>query len=167
MVDQQHAEHLASLFERVRSLYLSPAFAELMHLDLSFSHMKALRHIACHGAVPMKELADTLCMTPPSVTAMVRRLEQIGLLERVRSTSDNRVWLLHLTDQGRALIETLRWQRITLMQQLIDTLSPAEQHTLLDLLERAVTAAEQLINQKSEVTSRKSPGNHQESRVSE
>ena len=145
MTEPNPAEHLASLFERVRSLYTSPAFTELMHLNLSFSHLKTLRHVADNGAVSMKTLAEVLHMTPPSVTALVRRLEQTGLLERVRHSSDSRVWLVRLTDQGTTLMATLRQQRIQLMQQLLDTLHPDEQYILLDLLERAVTTAEDLI----------------------
>ncbi len=145
MTEPNLAEHLASLFERVRSLYTSPAFTELIHLNLSFSHLKTLRHVADNGAVSMKALAEVLHMTPPSVTALVRRLEQTGLLERVRHSSDSRVWLVRLTDQGTTLMVTLRRQRIQLMQQLLDTLHPDEQHSLLDLLECAVTTAEDLI----------------------
>ncbi len=93
----------------------------------------------------MKDLAEVLEMTPPSVTALVRRLERTGLLVRVRHTTDSRIWLLGLTDQGQALMNALHQQRLLLMQQLLAQLDPTEQQTLLALLERAVTAAETLI----------------------
>ncbi len=145
MTQQNPAEHLASLFERVRALYTTPAFTELMHLNLSFSHLKTLRHVADNGAVAMKELAEVLHMTPPSITALVRRLEQTDLLERVRHSSDSRIWLVRLTDQGTTLMTTLRQQRLQLMQHLLDTLHPNDQQILLDLLECAITTAEDLI----------------------
>jgi DNA-binding MarR family transcriptional regulator len=93
----------------------------------------------------MKELAEVLHMTPPSITALVRRLEQTDLLERVRHSSDSRIWLVRLTDQGTTLMTILRQQRIQLMQHLLDTLHPDDQQILLDLLECAVTTAEDLI----------------------
>lgn len=149
MVDQHSAEQLARLFERVRSLHTSPAFSRLMHMNLSFSHLKALRHVACSGEVPMKDLAEVLEMTPPSVTALVRRLEYTGLLKRFRHATDSRIWLLGLTDQGQALMNALNQQRLLLMQQLLAQLDPTEQQTLLELLERAVTAAETLITNQA------------------
>lgn len=160
MTIQNRAEHLALLFERVRSLYTLPAFTELMHLNLSFSHLKTLRHVAHNGPVSMKELAEVLHMTPPSVTALVRRLEQTGLLERCRHASDSRIWLVRLTDQGSTLMATIHRQRVQLMQQLIETLHPDEQQLLLDLLERAVTTAEELI-QTPDVTCALAAGNVQ------
>lgn len=151
MVDQKSAEQLARLFERIRSLHTSPAFSRLMHMNLSFSHLKALRHVACNGEVPMKDLAEVLEMTPPSVTALVRRLERTGLLKRFRHATDSRIWLLRLTDQGQALMNALRQQQLLLMQQLLAQLEPAEQQTLLGLLERAVAAAENLIAHESTI----------------
>jgi DNA-binding MarR family transcriptional regulator len=140
------AEHLAHLFDRMSVLSRSPAFVCLMQLNLGISHVKALHHIAKAGEVPMKDLAELLAMTPPSVTALVRRLEQTGLVERSQHASDSRVRLLRLTDEGQHLADTLRQQRLHMMAQLLATLDVADQRMLLDLLERAITAAESLID---------------------
>ncbi len=139
------SEQLANLLDRINTLSRSPAFNEMIHLDLSISHFKALRHIARQGMTSMKDLAEALRLTPPSVTMLARKLEHTGMVERIRHANDSRVWLLRLTDAGQCLMDELHAQRMDKMQQLIDSLDSADQQQLLDLLGRAVTMVERLI----------------------
>jgi DNA-binding MarR family transcriptional regulator len=142
MTNTDRADQLATLFERIRSLDRAPAYAELLEHNLGFSHVKALHLISSHTEVAMKDLAAWLRIAPPSVTTLVRRLEEVGLVERVRSESDSRVWLLRLTPYGRDLSERMRRRRLEHMGRLLATLAPGDQALLLDLLGRAVAAAE-------------------------
>jgi DNA-binding MarR family transcriptional regulator len=146
MIDEQ-AEQLALLFDRMGTLSRSPAFGRLVQLNLGISHMKALRHISLAGKMQMKELAELLHLSPPSVTTLTRRLEQTGLVERTRMPGDSRVRLLRLTAEGCELSEALRRQRLEIMQRLLTTLDAEERSTLLRLLEQAVAAAEQIIEE--------------------
>jgi DNA-binding MarR family transcriptional regulator len=139
------ANQLVVLFDRIGVLSRSPAFARFMELDLGISHVKAMRHIHDAGSISMKDLAERLAMTPPSLTAVARRLERTGLVERVRHNEDSRIRLLRLTAEGEYLGLAMRGRRAELMEQLLATLDNDEQQTLLSLLERAVQAAEQLL----------------------
>jgi DNA-binding MarR family transcriptional regulator len=139
------ADALVALFDRIGALSRSPAFARVIQLDLGISHVKALRHIHEAGSITMKDLAERLGVTPPSLTAVSRRLERTGLIERVRHDEDSRIRILRLTAEGIELGMALRSQRSELMEQLLATLTDHEQQTLLDLLGRAVAAAEQLV----------------------
>jgi DNA-binding MarR family transcriptional regulator len=47
------------------------------------------------------ELCDLLQMQQTAVTELVKRAEEAGLVRRTSSADDGRVWLLHLTDEGR------------------------------------------------------------------
>jgi DNA-binding MarR family transcriptional regulator len=149
MIDEQ-AEQLAQLFERMGILSRSPAFGRLVQLNLGISHLKALRHISLAGEMQMKELAELLHLSPPSVTTLVRRLEQTGLVERTRMPGDSRVWLLRLTAEGQELSAALRRQRLEMMQRLLATLDAEERGTLLRLLAQAVGAAEQIIEKSDD-----------------
>ena len=50
-----------------------------------------------------KDLAATLHVDPATLSPMLKRLETIGYLRRARSTEDERLLLVDLTDAGRAL----------------------------------------------------------------
>jgi DNA-binding MarR family transcriptional regulator len=59
------------------------------------------------------ELAARLRVEPPTVTKMLRRLENCGLVERRRDPEDARSFRVHITDEGQALRESVShlWQR--------------------------------------------------------
>ena len=48
------------------------------------------------------ELAERLQLAQSTVTELVSRAEEIGLVERERSSDDGRIAILRLTDGGRA-----------------------------------------------------------------
>ncbi len=79
-------------------------------------------------------------MTPPSVTALTRRLVQTGLVRRQNHPQDQRVVLLSLTDEGRELMEQLNEGRVRGMELLLEGLTPEDQRLFIELLERAVHA---------------------------
>lgn len=134
----ENAQRMVRLFENLRSIRSGPAFEQLKQLNLSFSHLRALHLLAQDHVLTMKDLAEQLKLTPPSVTVLVRRLVQIGLVERTPHAEDNRVVLLKLTEAGHALLTQLTQEQIGAMADLLRGLSQQEQIQFLDLLERAV-----------------------------
>ena len=83
-----------------------------------------------------KQLALALGVPPPNVTVLVDRLEQRGLLQRQRSTTDGRAMNLQLTDKGTELAR--RAQRVSLSMEsgLLAPLSAAERAMLGELLHK-------------------------------
>ena len=66
---------------------------ELMTVDL----------LGVRGACRMGDLAEHLGVVRSAVTPLIDRLETHGLVERIRSTEDRRVWLVVLTTDGEQL----------------------------------------------------------------
>jgi MarR family transcriptional regulator for hemolysin len=54
------------------------------------------------------ELADMLDIEPITLSRIVDRLEEAGLVERVADPADRRAWRLHVTAKAQPLIEKLR-----------------------------------------------------------
>lgn len=133
-----NAERMARLFEQMRHLGPKAAFAQLKELNLSFSHLRALQLLAPDHLRSMKDLAEQLELTPPSVTAVARRLEQTGFVQRTPHPEDSRVVLLSLTPAGQTFQRRLSEERVAQMAYLLQGLTEAEQQQFLDLLERAV-----------------------------
>lgn len=89
--------------------------------------------LANHGAAP-KQLARSLNVPPPHVSALLDRLQQRGLVERRRSASDGRAFEVHLTPKGQTLAERVRQVSLTIEDGLLQALSPAERAMLRELL---------------------------------
>jgi DNA-binding MarR family transcriptional regulator len=133
---------LLHLMEQLRPRLFGPAFRRLSEMQLSPSHMRVLR--ALHDTTPlaMKDLADQLGLTPPSVTALARRLVQTGIVARHPHAEDSRIALLELTEEGHALHRELIAEQRLGMARLLAALSPEEQRVFLDLFERAVAGVD-------------------------
>lgn len=135
-----NAHRMLRLLAEMRDARPGPGFAQLKRLNLSLSHLRAMQLLIPDRALPLKELAECLQMTPPSVTAITRRLVQTGLAQRTTHAEDSRVVLLSLTDAGRRLHAQVTQEHIDRMARLLQGLTSAEQEQFLDLLERAVHA---------------------------
>ena len=72
---------------------------------LGLTHPQYLAMLALweHGSLSVKALGELLHLEPATVSPLVKRLEQAGLVTRGRSTSDERLIDVALTSQGRAL----------------------------------------------------------------
>ncbi|SFV06417.1 MarR family winged helix-turn-helix transcriptional regulator [Pseudoduganella namucuonensis] len=53
--------------------------------------------------MPYKELGDKTLITKGTLTGVIERLEQKGLVERERSLDDKRSWFIRLTPRGEQL----------------------------------------------------------------
>ena len=62
----------------------------------------------------MSQLAAVLSVQPPTITKRVTRLSAQGFLRRAASETDGRLARVFLTDEGRALVETIdrAWKRL-------------------------------------------------------
>ena len=81
--------------------------------ELSHAHIRSLRALD-EGEMTAGELARSAELNPASVTAMLDHLEDSGIVERRRSTTDRRVCHVALTDTGRELLarKTAQWQAL-------------------------------------------------------
>ena len=60
----------------------------------------ALAFVASKEVTTQTKLAKELGLNDSAITAMVRRLIDLELLERVRDESDGRAWFLKITEKG-------------------------------------------------------------------
>ncbi|MCS6883428.1 MAG: MarR family transcriptional regulator [Oscillochloridaceae bacterium] len=140
---RDNAHRLLCLVERLRPQLIGPTFQRLTELHLSPSHIRLMRLLQSEGPLAMKELAGRLGISPPSVTALTRRLAATGLVTRRPHADDSRVVLLELTPAGEALQAQVIAEQMARMGEFLSGLCPNEQNLLLDLLERAIRAGEE------------------------
>ncbi|MEJ8566066.1 MarR family winged helix-turn-helix transcriptional regulator [Elongatibacter sediminis] len=69
--------------------------------DLTGPQLACLRELARLGELPTTRLAAAVSLSPATVTGILDRLEQAGLLERQRPESDKRCVMVTLSAAGR------------------------------------------------------------------
>jgi DNA-binding MarR family transcriptional regulator len=94
---------------------------------------RALRDEGLPG-LRLTDLGQRLLIRPPSVTAVVDRLERSGLVQRRGSATDQRSKLVALTEQGRELVERVLEVHGGRIEAVMAGLCPAEQAQLHWLL---------------------------------
>lgn len=103
--------------------------------DMSIAQVRAL--YALREPLSMRELAERLYLDPSNLTALVDRLEDLGLVERQADAGDRRVKRLVITPKGVQLSEQII-DAVFAEGTVFDMLDADEQRQLLDLLGRIV-----------------------------
>jgi len=81
-----------------------------------------------------RDLAERMRLAPPTVTAMLQKMERGGLVERTADESDQRVTRIRLTDTGRALSRELRAAHGTYITTVIGSMPERDRRDLIRLL---------------------------------
>src|SRR5678816_596171 len=77
----------------------------LVRLGISMTHFHVLTLLRHHDAMPMGRLAEILDASMSSTTGIIDRMEEKGLVERVRVPDDRRIVLVLSTPPGLTLTD--------------------------------------------------------------
>jgi DNA-binding MarR family transcriptional regulator len=109
---------------------------EMAGEDLSPTQYAALATVLRYGEVSQNHLGRLTAMDPSTISLVVRKLLRQGLVKRSASKTDQRLAIIALTDAGvRYTLDRLH-RSVEVGRRLLSPLSPAEQATLLNLLQR-------------------------------
>jgi DNA-binding MarR family transcriptional regulator len=108
--------------------------------DLTFSQLSALTSLQLAGALTPRELADVERVQPPTMTKIVGKLEDRGLVARTPHPTDRRQVILAATEQGRAVFAQFEKARNEWLARQLAELTPDER----DTLERAAQILQQV-----------------------
>jgi DNA-binding MarR family transcriptional regulator len=103
---------------------------------LTATQLDVLRRVWQQDAIEQRELQTAMRVASPTLTGVVDRLVEAGLLERRPSPDDARVKTLHLTDAGLAISDKLGAINERAETQLLRGFTPAEVALLRQWLER-------------------------------
>jgi len=93
---------------------------------LSLIHLHVMTLLQADGSIPMRSLAESLGVSQASVTGIVDRMEQRGLVERRREDDDRRVIRVQLAADGRELLVKVTADRRRKLGYLLSELTDDE-----------------------------------------
>jgi DNA-binding MarR family transcriptional regulator len=109
------------------------------------SMLAALTSIERLGPVTLGKLAAAEQVQPPSMTAIVGRLEEAGMVVRETDPGDRRVARVRVTPEGKRLLERTRSRKTAYLARALRTLGPEDR----DVLQRAVPLLARLSEEDS------------------
>lgn len=103
---------------------------------LCYSDFAVLEVLLHKGPLPVNTVGAKVALTSGSATAAIDRLEKKGLVHRVADATDRRTRIVHLTGDGKALIEAAFRKHAADMEIVTSSLSSVEKKKLVALLRK-------------------------------
>jgi DNA-binding MarR family transcriptional regulator len=125
---------------RLASARLHRRLRQEADTGLSPSQQSALGTIDLQGPITLGDLAAAEQVTPPTITKVVARLEEEGLIDRTVDAFDRRIIRVSTTREGRRRLEQSRARRNAFLAARLEELGPAAVRRLHD----AIDALEEL-----------------------
>lgn len=103
------------------------AYAECGLTSSQFGTLETLYHL---GPMCQSEIGKKILRSSGNITLVIDNLEKRGLVRRERAEDDRRRVGVHLTPEGRALIEHVFPEHVALLTAAFNVLTPDEQEQL-------------------------------------
>jgi DNA-binding MarR family transcriptional regulator len=105
-------------------------------LGLTRSQCQVLAHLARNEGIQQSGLADILEVEPITLTRLLDRLEEAGLVERRAHATDRRIRQLFLTEKAHPLLAEIFAIGATTRAEALEGVAEAERDQLFGLLSR-------------------------------
>ena len=90
------------------------------------------------------QLGAELALAPPSMTRLVDRLEERGLIGRERDVDDRRKVVATLTDEGRQLLNAIPFLEGTAIRLAVDRMKSTDRERIAEALREFNAAVKQV-----------------------
>ena len=104
--------------------------------DLTLSQFGVLEALLHLGPLNQRALGEKLLKSGGNITMVIDNLEKHGWVKRKRNPEDRRSVLIHLTEEGRDLIETYFPKHLELIMDEFSVLSSEEKEKLGELCKK-------------------------------
>ncbi len=98
--------------------------------DLTVTQLSALTSLRLAGALTPRELADVERVQPPTMTKIVAKLEERGLVRRIPHPTDGRQVILSATEGGQAVLDQFERARDEWLARRLAELPESDRETL-------------------------------------
>jgi DNA-binding MarR family transcriptional regulator len=125
MIPKTKIDNLSELFleigKKLRDMYKENPAISISHVSLH-----TLKFVAEKKDPTMKEIADHLTITPPSVTAIIEPLVEARYLLRDLDKTDRRIIRLSITEKGTELLKKCLNQARKKLMSIFDKMDETE-----------------------------------------
>ena len=111
--------------------------------DLTEQQWRVIRILAEQGVIDASDMADKAFILPPSLTRIIRTLEERGLISKLRDDNDGRRVLLEITASGLSIIEQVAPESKAIYDRLQSRFGLEKINVLLDLLDELADLSKQ------------------------
>lgn len=125
---------IGALLNRIGRELREPPTDAFLSLDLSMAQLKTLLYTYYHGPATVGQIAAALGVTLSTASGTIDKLARHAFVERLQEPTDRRLVLNRVAPAGAAIVERLREDRRTRIQQVLAHVSADD----LELVARAL-----------------------------
>lgn len=138
------------LFEEIKRFNKTAAKNEKIFKTLNMNDLivcgKLLRNEEENRLTQVKDLSDYMNISRPAVNTILNRLEDRGIIERVRLKEDRKSVYVKLTEKAYALYEVEKLKVSKVMDKIVLSLGETEANKLVELLEKVNNILEEEVS---------------------
>ena len=120
---------------RAREAVMTHFRPMLAEHDITEQQWRVIRILAERGMVDASEMADRAFILAPSLTRIIRSLEERGIIAKAKDENDGRRVLLKITPAGLAIIEEVAPESRLIYDRLEKRIGRERIDQLLDMLD--------------------------------
>ncbi|KRB55143.1 MarR family transcriptional regulator [Rhizobium sp. Root708] len=120
---------------RAREALMSHFRPMLAEHDITEQQWRVIRILAEAGTVDASDMADRAFILAPSLTRIIRSLEERGIIDKAKDDNDGRRVLLKITPAGLAIIEEVAPESRLIYDRLEKRFGRERIELLLDMLD--------------------------------
>ncbi|MET8064936.1 MarR family winged helix-turn-helix transcriptional regulator [Micromonospora sp. NPDC005686] len=136
-------ERLGLDIKRAEQALMAAKTAALRPANLTVAQYSALLALADSPGISGAALARSCLVTPQAMAAVLKTLEERGLVVRAPHRWHRHVLETHLTEAGQEALTVADGAAVRIERRLADTFTDEERRTLRHLLARGVQAIEE------------------------
>ena len=129
-------ETIGFLLNDTARLYRRAFNARTRDSGITALQWRLITYLRRHEGIRQGPLAELIEVEPITLSRMIDRLAEAGLVERRADPADRRAWQLHLTPRANELLSGIRQIAETLTDEAAEGLSEDERDQLIALVER-------------------------------
>jgi len=107
-------------------------------LGLTPFHWVVLCCLWEEDGLPTSGIGDRLQQVGGTMTGVLARMEERGLVERRRDEHDRRIWRIWLTEEGKRLQDVLPQMAFELREQALENFSSSDRERLSQLVDQMI-----------------------------
>jgi len=111
---------------RTHQAFLSYAAKHVHRLELTLPQYDVIITLGNTSGMQPKKLGEETLITKGTLTGVISRLEDKGLVERLASKKDGRSQIIRLTEAGQAVYDQTFPEHLIHLSRLFDDYSPEE-----------------------------------------
>lgn len=117
-----------------QALFQRKVMAHLTDCGLTAGQPKVLDYLGLHNGSVQKAIAAGCQIEPATLTGILNRMEEKGLIYRQMENGDRRSLHVYLTEEGKEKQKLVRETLEGLTREILSEISPEEQQVLLECL---------------------------------